>query len=182
MIAVMCPDLNRLFADAPLRVVAEGAPVFRVGDSVSSMLVLRTGQVDLLRHTAAGGRLILQRATAGMLLAEASAWSEVYHCDAVATAPSELSVLPRAAFRARLESEPALASAWAGSLARALQAARMRSEIRSLPRIADRLAAWLEAGNTLPERGRLQDVAAELGVTREAFYRELARRRTASGT
>jgi len=32
-------------------------------------------------------------------------------------------------------------------------------------------------GNTPPEKGRWQEVASELGVTREALYRELARRR-----
>jgi DNA-binding phage protein len=29
----------------------------------------------------------------------------------------------------------------------------------------------------LPDKGRWQDVASELGVSREALYRELARRR-----
>jgi hypothetical protein len=42
---------------------------------------------------------------------------------------------------------------------------------------ADRLDAWLEEGNRTPERGRWQEVAAELGVSREALYRELALRR-----
>jgi len=47
-----------------------------------------------------------------------------------------------------------------------------------LPRVADRLDAWFGEGNALPERGRWQEVAAELGITREALYRELSRRRT----
>lgn len=60
-----------------------------------------------------------------------------------------------------------------------VQAARLRAEIRSLPKVADRLDAWLAAGNRLPERGQWQDAAAELGVTREAMHRELSRRRRA---
>jgi hypothetical protein len=63
---------------------------------------------------------------------------------------------------------------------RAVQAARLRAEIRPLPRVANRLDAWLGADNRLPGRGRLQEVAADLGITREALYRELSRRRMAS--
>ena len=66
---------------------------------------------------------------------------------------------------------------WSALLARSVQAARLRAEIRSLPRVAERLDAWLGEGNALPERGRWQEVAAELGVTREALYRELSSRR-----
>lgn len=49
----------------------------------------------------------------------------------------------------------------------------MRAEIRSLAKVAERLDAWLSEGRTLPDKGRWQDVAAELGVTSEALYREL---------
>jgi CRP-like cAMP-binding protein len=44
--------------------------------------------------------------------------------------------------------------------------------------VAERFDAWLDEGHSLPEKGRWKDVAAELGVTREALYRELARRRS----
>ncbi len=46
-----------------------------------------------------------------------------------------------------------------------------------MPKVADRLDAWLCEGHLLPNKGRWQDVASELGVSREALYRELARRR-----
>ncbi|WP_233489021.1 hypothetical protein, partial [Rhodovulum sp. 12E13] len=84
---------------------------------------------------------------------------------------------PREVFRTRLKSDAGLAERWAQNLARTVQAARLRAEIRSLPRVADRLDAWLADGQSLPERGRWQEVAAELGITREALYRDLARRR-----
>lgn len=112
-----------------------------------------------------------------MVVAEASAYSGSYHCDASAPMDSTVLALPKSAFLSAMASNPDLAAVWAATLARGVQAARFRSEIRSLPKVADRLDAWLGEGNHLPEKGHWQDVANELGVTREALYRELARRR-----
>jgi hypothetical protein len=43
--------------------------------------------------------------------------------------------------------------------------------------VAERLDAWLGGERALQEKGTWQDLAAELGVSREALYRELAKRR-----
>ena len=62
-------------------------------------------------------------------------------------------------------------------LAHAVQEARMKSEIRTLRTVAERLDAWLSAKDGgLPPKGQWQELASELGVSREALYRELARR------
>lgn len=177
MISIMRKDLSSLFAAArPVRFAA-GAPLFATDAPVVEMFMVRSGTVQLVRHTATGARLVLQTAGSGDVLAEASAYSDSYHCDAVAVEATEVSALPRARFLSALAGDSTLAEAWAARLARGMQAARLRAEIRTLPRLSDRLTAWLSAGNALPARGRWQDVAAELGVTREALYRELARRR-----
>ncbi|RFP86146.1 Crp/Fnr family transcriptional regulator [Rhodobacteraceae bacterium 63075] len=178
MIVIMSVLFEPLFADAATRDFAAGDLLFRAGDPVASMILLRSGRADLVRHTDHGLKMILQRAGPGQILAEASAWSDAYHCDAVADEPCVAALLPRQTFRNRLRSDPDLAELWTGTLARGIQAARLRAEIRSLPRVADRLDAWLAEGHSLPEKGRWQEVAAELGVTREALYRELARRRS----
>lgn len=177
MIAIMSLTVEPFFADVPARSFAPGALLFHSGDPVHAMFILRRGRAVLVRHTGHGAQMILHRAAPGQVLAEASAWSDVYHCDAIAAEPCEVAVLPRSAFLQRLSSDAALAELWVKSLARAVQAARLRAEIRSLPRVADRLDAWLADANELPQRGHWQEVAAELGVTREALYRELSRRR-----
>ena len=73
--------------------------------------------------------------------------------------------------------EEVLTQAWARHLTRAVQAARFRAGLLALRGVADRLDAWLAEGNALPEKGPLQDLAAYLGVTREALYRHLSRQR-----
>ena len=77
----------------------------------------------------------------------------------------------------RLDENPDLARAWASHLAKGVQTARMISEIRTLRTVSERLDAWLGEHGRLPERGRWQEVAGELEVSREALYREFARRR-----
>ncbi|MCB1492067.1 MAG: Crp/Fnr family transcriptional regulator [Rhodobiaceae bacterium] len=180
MITIMCEPFSRLFEDAkPVRLDA-GTSLFRSGTPVTTIYRVRSGTVHLVRHTRQGASLILHRARTGTILAEASAFSERYHCDADVAETVVLDALPKARFLERLAADPDLAVEWAKRLAHAVQAARFRAEIRSLKRVSDRLDAWLDDGNTLPEMGRWQEVAAELSITREALYRELSRRRTRS--
>lgn len=177
MIVIMCTLIQQVFEGAPLRRLVQGQPLFHTGDAVEFVFLVRSGSVELVRHTPTGARMILHRATDGMILAEASVWSPAYHCDAIAAEPSVLSAIPRGTFRAVLSRDAALASAWAADLARVVQDARLRAEIRTLRTVSERLDAWLWRGRPLPDRGRWQELAQELGVTREALYRELARRR-----
>lgn len=178
MIMVMSTELEGIFSQARLITLEKGQALFHAGEDVRDMYLVRAGHVQLLRHTSRGICLVLQNATAGKVLAEASAYSKAYHCDAVTTCTSSVAAVQKQEFRAALERDPALAQVWAMYLAHGVQAARFRAELRTLPRVADRLEAWLAEGNNLPEKGRWQDVAAELGITREALYRELSRRRT----
>lgn len=176
MIAIMSDPIHALFSQACVLELEADQVLFRAGDIPDRMFLVETGRIALQRHTQHGTTLVLQRAHAGQMLAEASAYSDGYHCDAVATAPSRLACLPKRSFLTLMAQDSSLASVWAAHLAREVQAARTRAEIRTLPRVADRLAAWLADGNTMPPKGAWQQVAMELGVTREALYRELSRR------
>ena len=178
MIAIMRTSISLLFQNARAIGLAPGETLFATGEDVADIFMVRSGRVHLQRHTTHGAQMVLQNAGPGGILAEASAYSSRYHCDAVAVEESVVACLPRDRFLSALADDPALATSWSALLARSVQAARLRSEIRSLPRIADRLDAWLGEGNLLPEKGHWQEVAGELGVTREALYRELSRRRT----
>lgn len=168
-----------LFDTAAERSLAPDEALFFAGDPVQQMALVRAGGMLLERVTRSGVRVALQNARPGQVVSEASAYSATYHCGAVASAAqgARLALLPVVAFRAGLAGDPATAEAWAAHLAHAVQAARLRAELRSLRRVSDRLDAWLGERRELPERGQWQDLAAELGVTPEALYRELARRR-----
>lgn len=179
MIEIMSCDHTRLFS-LPLateRRLQPGEALFFAGDPVLQLALITEGRVRLLRRTMDGTDVILQTAVPGDVLAEASAYSATYHCGAEAAEQSIVRLLPVEAFRKALRYDPTLAEAWAAHLARSVQATRLRAEIRTLRKVSERVDAWLGEGRALPDKGHWQDLAAELGVTREALYRELARRR-----
>lgn len=180
MIAIMSDfiaALRRLPAKA-VRIDA-GDCLFRQGDTVRHIYVVERGCIHLRRDGEDGGPAVMQRATAGRLLAEASIFAEAYHCDAVAIVDGELSRFARADVEAASAADPGVMAALARHLAAEVQRARSRIEVLSRKTVRERLDAWLAFGGALPGRGGLASVAQEIGVSPEAFYRELQRRRAA---
>lgn len=179
MIAIMSDDLEPLLRGLPGRelALAPNEAVFRQGDAVRQMFFVAGGAIHLVRHQASGAPLVLHRAGAGALLAEASLDAERYHCDAVAVAPSRLWTVSKRDLLERMAASPELALAIIRRLARELQNARFHAEVLSMKTVAARLDAWTGWNGLLPPKGAWVELAAELGVSPEALYREIARRR-----
>jgi CRP-like cAMP-binding protein len=85
--------------------------------------------------------------------------------------------IPKRGLLGRLRNEPDFAQAWAAHLAREIQIMRFRSEVLSLKTVASRLDAWLAWQGELPLKGQWKEVANQIGVSPEALYREMAKRR-----
>lgn len=177
MILIMSDQISSIFDGASERRVEEGAAVFHAGAQISHVYLVRRGCSVLVRPLPSGDPAYLQRAEANDVVAEASVYATSYHCDCIALQPTVLAVLPREDFRKALRADMDLSDAWAAHLARTVQRTRVRAEIRSLRTVAERLDAWFAEYGPLPDKGQWQSVARELSVSREALYRELARRR-----
>jgi CRP-like cAMP-binding protein len=183
MIVIMSDALLQALraAGAADQALRPGAFLFHRGGPVLRMFAVMEGCVDLIRYQADGNAVVLQRAREGEILAEASLFSEHYHCDARASGETRVLALPRPALKERLRRDGELAELWIGHLSRQLQRARLQSEILSLNRVGERLDLWLDRNDgALPPRGEWTALARALGVTREALYREMARRRRSS--
>ena len=178
MIVIMLSVISLFDQGRAYHVEADGA-VFRAGAPVRSVFLVREGRAALVRSLPSGDQAILQNAGGGDILAEASVYADQYHCDCIALATTRISALPVAAFKQALREDPTRAESWAAHLARTVQRARMRTEIRSLKTVAARLDTWLAENGALPAKGNWQMLADELSVSREALYRELAKRRRA---
>ena len=158
--------------------LAAGDILFRSGEQVASLFLVTAGALRLTRALPHGFQLTVQRAAPGTILAEASLFADRYHCDATADEVSVLRVVPLRRIRAAFRHDSGLASALAHYLAHEVHRARAHAETLSLKTVAERVDAWTALnGGSLPAKGRWSQVASEIGVTAEALYRELARRR-----
>jgi CRP-like cAMP-binding protein len=177
----MSPDAlpSSLEAGSVLRVLAPGELLFRQGDRAAAIYKVESGRLRLIRRTVDDHLVILYTARRGDFFAEASLFAEAYHCDAIAAAQSRVRVYPKAMVMDALRTDPALAETFMARLARQLQELRARMELRNIRSARDRVLQYLRLRAGVQIRGiaiegQLQDIAAEIGMTREALYRTLA--------
>src|SRR3989338_7317015 len=84
---------DRAFGVTPsLRCLASGQMLFREGAASAGVFRLRSGCVRLIRTTLTGGQATMHTVRQGEFFAEASLFSAIYHCDAVALESSEVLV------------------------------------------------------------------------------------------
>ena len=178
---IMCKDLvDKLIAiSSRRRKLTQGSHLFHQGDRVKQIFIVEKGLVELARHQIDGTSIVLQRASCKSVLAEASVYSDTYHCDAVATLSTSIYELAKSSLLKRLREDDNFSYLWAARLAREVQNSRFRSEILSRKTVAARLDGWLAwQGNKLPGKGQWKSIAAQIGISPEALYRELAKRRS----
>ena len=168
-----------LEAISVVRQLAGGELLFRHGDQAAAIYRVESGRLRLVRRTIDDHVVILHTARRGEFFTEAALFAETYHCDAVAAEPSCVRVYPKAKVMDALRADPALAEAFMARLARQLQDLRARMELRNIRSARERVLQYLRLragpdGRRVVVEGRLQDIAAEIGMTREALYRTLA--------
>jgi len=176
----MSPSMEDHLRAIPSQLIAlgPGQYLFQRDDPITAIHVVQQGAVDLIRHQEDGSLLVLQKAGPGAIVAEASLYSEHYHCDALAAQAARLTSYAKSDIRLHLRKSPDFAEAWARHLARELQRARLHAEILSIRTVAKRLDAWMGwHDGPMPSRGDWKAIASEIGVSPEALYREMARRR-----
>jgi CRP/FNR family transcriptional regulator, dissimilatory nitrate respiration regulator len=166
-----------LESGSTVRVLAPGELLFRQGDRAAAIYKVESGRLRLIRRTVDDHLVILHTARRGEFFAEASLFAEAYHCDAVAAAQSRVRAYPKTMVMDALRTDTALAEAFMARLARQLQELRARMELRNIRSARERVLQYLRLrvhGRSIAVEGQLQDIAAEIGISREALYRTLA--------
>ncbi len=170
--------LSDLFIAGTLREVAAGQFLFRQGDRADRVFLIRKGRLHLRRHLASGHAVTIHAAQEGELFAEGALFAETYHCDAQASEAAVVASCLKEDVRRSLSEAPGLALAWIEHATRQLHAARTLIELRNIRSAEDRIMQHLrvraDAAGKVAVEGTLLDVAGELGLTHEAYYRSLA--------
>ncbi len=143
--------------------------LFRQGAETTGLYIVLNGRVHLERVGPNGERLVIHRAMAGTSFAEASIFSENYHCDALVIEAGEFMRIDKTAVLGAFE-DVEFARAYGRHAARQIQAQRQLLEIVGIRSAEERVMAGLVAGLL---DGQVVDFAAHLHLSHEATYRAL---------
>lgn len=149
----------------------KGEVLFRQSDVPAFLYFLKSGHVQLLRHTEAGEQLVIHNAYAGQTFAEASLFSSNYHCDAVAIDACELVAMDKLQILKTMRQNSLFAFALSARFAGELQSHRRRLELLAIKSAPKRVYAAITDGMLT---GSITSLAANIGLTHEATFRALS--------
>jgi len=166
------------FASGKNKILHKGEILFHQGDAIENVYVVQRGRIKLIRNTEDGNPVILQLAMAGDVIAEASLFSDVYHCSAVVDNPSaELSCFNRQGLLAAFKASPATAMKMMELFAHRIRKLRAILEIRNIRSARQRIYSYFQLESDTNKQVQVQlsykDLAYRLGLAHETFYREL---------
>ncbi len=167
------PPFNRLAGkDTPIRNLTGGETLFVQSKAAAGLFYLVSGVIDLRRLTQAGHSVLIHRARAKQTFAEASLFSQDYHCTATAVCDSVVIECKRAAVTALLHSDIEFSNAMASQFALQIQENRRRVELLSIREADARVLAALGDGMLVDEITTFADM---IGLAPETVYRALAK-------
>jgi len=156
--------------------------LFGQGAKVQRMHILVNGRVKLIRHPFDGEDVVLHVATAGEMIAEASFFSEVYHCSAIADLPSEIQCIDRNEALEKMLSDTRFSRNVMHLFAQQIRDLRGLHELRNIrsaqSRILTYLATQADSSGKIIVNMSLRDMAYKLGLAHETLYRELRKLET----
>jgi len=116
--------------------------LFRQGDKVTAIYFIEAGRLRLDRRTIDGRSLVLGTTPAGEFFVEAALFSEIFHCDAVATEPSRVCVYPKTAVLNALRTDPSSALSFLKLLSHQVIGLRQRLEMMKVRSAKERVMLY----------------------------------------
>jgi len=170
-------DVLSQLQSEPLR-LAKGDHLFHQGDQVVSFYYIESGKIKLTRETIEGGQALIYVAFPGQTLAEASLFFDQYHCSAVADSESsDIVAYRKSTLLAYFERHPAAMKDFLKLFAGQVRDLRSINEIKNIRAAKERILAFIRHGmnerQELHLEMSLKDVAYQIGLAHETFYREL---------
>ena len=157
--------------------IKKGRALFSQGDHVSSFYYLKKGKLKLIRNTIEGGETLIHVAASHETFAEASLFSNQYHCSAFASVDSEVISYSKEGFLYHIEQNPLMMKKLLQIFSQQVRDLRAINEIKNIQSAKARILAFvkneMDANQELHLNIALKDVAYKIGLAHETFYREL---------
>lgn len=158
--------------------LAAGQILYQQGDFAESLFFVKSGRLQLVTFSEQQiiNHLFVQ---AGESFAENSLFSDTYACTAITVTASRIAKVPKALFLKEMHNRVDLYEMVSTQLAQRYQEVKTRLELRSIRSAQERVLHYLRL-QLSPEQSTvtlalpLKDIAAELGLTPEAFSRTLS--------
>jgi CRP-like cAMP-binding protein len=172
----MADELLNLFISLKptRRHLAAGEVLFRTGEAAQALFHVEQGAV---RQSRAG--VPLHTAEAGDAFAEWALFTDTCPCDAAAVGEATVLVFAKIPVLLLLKAHPEINLAFSAVLARQLHRMRGRLELVRQKGARERVLGYLvragAADRTVSLPRTLTEVARDIGITREALYRTLAK-------
>lgn len=151
--------------------IDKGETLFFQGSDTTGLYYLVSGAIDLSRTMETGHCVLIHHARPKDTFAEASLFSDYYHCTATVVQKSQLILCKRTAIIKLFDTDIDFARAMASRFAAQLQLSRRRVELLSIRSAAERILAALNDGLMLDDISSFADV---IGLAPETVYRNLA--------
>jgi len=156
-----------------------GELVFSQGDTAHNIFAVKKGRVKLERYTPEGRVVVMHVAEDGESFAEAALFSDIYHCNAIVTMPSVIHIYAKQQIHDILDSSPDKAKEYIVLLSKQIRHLRSKLELRNILSARERIQQYFyltaQGSNMIVLDKNLKDIAADIGLAHETFYRELAK-------
>lgn len=159
---------------------APGQTVYHQGDTAVAIYRVKSGRIRLIRHTVEGRVVTFRVVRPGEIFAETDLYAEVYQCDAISDLSSEVVAYPKESVLRALHDQPELAQDLIHQLNDVIRALKLRLELLAVRSAGDRILEYLRFTqrpnqSTIHFDRPYKDIASDLGLSPEVFYRTLSR-------
>lgn len=167
-------SLQNILSSSTLN-LKKGDRVFKQGESVNSIYYITQGRVKLVRNTVEGTPIVIHVAYAGEGIAEASLFSDEYHCSALVDANTKIAAFSKVELLKYLQNNPNSMMDLLKQLTYQVRDLRMLNEIKSIYSAEDKVLTYLatKGSKDFDSRLSLKDIAQKIGMAHETFYRTL---------
>jgi CRP-like cAMP-binding protein len=159
-------------SDCKQRIYDKDHCIFRQGDKSRGIFFVINGSIELRRYTSAGAVVVIHVAKSGETFAEASLFSDTYHCDAYVAAPSELIELNRKSINHLFDTDSAFARTLTRQLTQQIQHYRRKVELLSISNATERVFCGIVEGLL---KSHIKVFSTEIGLSHEVVYRSLSK-------